>query len=279
MIREIEMYIMLFFIYSLAGWLIEMIPATIREKKFVDRGFLVGPYCPIYGCGVILITLLLQKYADDVVVTFFLSVIICGTLEYLTSYIMEKIFKARWWDYSNNKFNINGRICLETLVPFGIGGVLVLFVFNPFLEKIINLIPDLALNIVTGVLCVLFLIDCIVSFKIILNLKEMTKELKYNTAEISDKVKRIILNKLGPYKRLVNAFPRVKENVKFSKWDDIKKKIEESTRGIKEKIDNSKVEIGEMIDNSKKTLKRAQKSNRIMLKKVKRTIKRKKKNK
>ena len=279
MIREIEMYIMLFFIYSLAGWLIEMIPATIREKKFVDRGFLVGPYCPIYGCGVILITLLLQKYADDVVVTFFLSVIICGTLEYLTSYIMEKIFKARWWDYSNNKFNINGRICLETLVPFGIGGVLVLFVFNPFLEKIINLIPDLALNIVTGVLCVLFLIDCIVSFKIILNLKEMTKELKDNTAEISDKVKRIILNKLGPYKRLVNAFPRVKENVKFSKWDDIKKKIEESTRGIKEKIDNLKVEIGEMIDNSKKTLKRAQKSNRIMLKKVKRTIKRKKKNK
>ena len=279
MIREIEIYIMLFFIYSLAGWLVEMIPATIREKKFVDRGFLVGPYCPIYGCGVILITLLLQKYADDVVVTFFLSVIICGTLEYLTSYIMEKIFKARWWDYSNNKFNINGRICLETLVPFGIGGVLVLFVFNPFLEKIINLIPDLALNIVTGVLCVLFLIDCIVSFKIILNLKEMTKELKDNTAEISDKVKKIILNKLGPYKRLVNAFPRVKENVKFSKWDDIKKKIEESTRGIKEKIDNSKVEIGEMIDNSKKTLKRAQKSNRIMIKKVKRTIKRKKKNK
>ena len=107
MIREIEMYIMLFFIYSLAGWLIEMIPATIREKKFVDRGFLVGPYCPIYGCGVILITLLLQKYADDVVVSFFLSVIICGTLEYLTSYFMEKIFKARWWDYSNNKFNIN----------------------------------------------------------------------------------------------------------------------------------------------------------------------------
>ena len=279
MIREIEIYIMLFFIYSLAGWLVEMIPATIREKKFVDRGFLVGPYCPIYGCGVILITLLLQKYADDVVVTFFLSVIICGTLEYLTSYVMEKIFKARWWDYSNNKFNINGRICLETLVPFGIGGVLVLFVFNPFLEKIINLIPDLALNIVTGVLCVLFLIDCIVSFKIILNLKEMTKELKDNTAEISDKVKKIILNKLGPYKRLVNAFPRVKENVKFSKWDDIKKKIEESTRGIKEKIDNSKVEIGEMIDNSKKTLKRAQKSNRIMIKKVKRTIKRKKKNK
>ena len=128
--------------------------------------------------------------------------------------------------------------------------------------------PDLALHIVSGVLCVLFLIDCIVSFKIILNLKEMTKELKDNTAEISDKVKRIILNKLGPYKRLVNAFPRVKENVKFSKWDDIKKKIEESTRGIKEKIDNSK-----------KTLKRAQKSNRIMIKKVKRTIKRKKKNK
>ena len=279
MIREIEMYIVLFFIYSLAGWLIEIIPATIREKRFINRGFLIGPYCPIYGWGAVAITFLLYRYSYDPLILFFMTLLTCSILEYATSWVMEKLFKARWWDYSNNKFNINGRICLETLVPFGIGGVLVLFVFNPFLEKIINLIPDLALNIVTGVLCVLFLIDCIVSFKIILNLKEMTKELKDNTAEISDKVKRIILNKLGPYKRLVNAFPRVKENVKFSKWDDIKKKIEESTRGIKEKIDNSKVEIGEMIDNSKKTLKRAQKSNRIMIKKVKRTIKRKKKNK
>ena len=265
---DLRIYFLLFMIYAVIGWCLEVTCKLIQYKRFINRGFLIGPYCPIYGYGAILITVLLQKYTADPWGLFVMAILICGTLEYLTSLFMEKIFKARWWDYSNNKFNINGRICLETLVPFGIGGVLVLFVFNPFLEKIINLIPGLALHIVTGVLCVLFLIDCIVSFKIILNLKEMTKELKDNTAEISDKVKRIILNKLGPYKRLVNAFPRVKENVKFSKWDDIKKKIEESTRGIKEKIDNSK-----------KTLKRAQKSNRIMIKKVKRTIKRKKKNK
>ena len=178
MIREIEMYIMLFFIYSLAGWLIEMIPATIREKKFVDRGFLVGPYCPIYGCGVILITLLLQKYADDVVVTFFLSVIICGTLEYLTSYIMEKIFKARWWDYSQRKFNINGRICLETMIPFGCGGMLIMYVVNPFFLKLLSHIPSTALTIISIVLALVFVFDLCMSTKVIFNLKSTVRNIK-----------------------------------------------------------------------------------------------------
>ena len=103
MLMEIEKYVLLFFIYSFAGWLMETVQISIRQKKFVNRGFLIGPYCPIYGCGVILITLLLQKYAGDIPLTFILSILICGTLEYMTSYVMEKIFKARWWDYSRIK--------------------------------------------------------------------------------------------------------------------------------------------------------------------------------
>ena len=118
MILQIEQYIALFFIYSFLGWVMESILETVRKKRFVNRGFLIGPYCPIYGAGVLLITILLAKYNDDIWITFLMSLLICGTLEYATSYIMEKIFKARWWDYSYRKFNINGRICLETLIPF-----------------------------------------------------------------------------------------------------------------------------------------------------------------
>lgn len=233
MLVQIENYILLFFIYSFAGWFVELTREYIRSKKVVNRGFLVGPYCPIYGCGAILITFLLQKYSDDALVTFVLSTVICGILEYLTSYIMEKIFKARWWDYSDRKFNINGRICLENLVWFGLGGTIVVNYINPLLLDCFKFIPELLLHIILEIIMTGFLVDIIVSLRIIFNLKEMKKELRDNTIEISAKVRKIILKKLILYRRLVNAFPKIKDNVKFSTWDDIKKKIEESTRNIK----------------------------------------------
>ena len=251
MIREIEQYIALFFIYSIAGWIMETVQLSIREKKFINRGFLIGPYCPIYGSGVVLITILLQKYHDDIPATFFLSILICGALEYATSYLMEKIFKARWWDYSTRKFNINGRICLETLIPFGIAGTAITIWINPFLLKYINMVPTLAMHIILGIISILFISDSIVSLKIILNLKEMSKEFKDNTDEISNKVKRIIRKKMVLYRRLVRAFPRIKENVFYSKWDEMKKRIEESKEEFNIKIDNSKAEIKNRIESSK----------------------------
>ena len=240
MITQIENYIALFFIYSIAGWIMESVNISIRNKKFTNRGFLIGPYCPIYGCGVILITILLQKYHDDIPVTFFLSILICGTLEYATSFFLEKIFKARWWDYSSRKFNINGRICLETLIPFGIAGTTITIWINPFLLKYINMVPTIIMHIILGVISVLFIADIIVSFKIIFNLKEMSKEFKDNTDEISDKVKKIVRKKMVLYRRLVHSFPRIKENVIYEKWEDIKKRIEESREEFHMKIDNSK---------------------------------------
>jgi len=108
---------MLFFIYAILGWIIETTLVSIEKKKFVNRGFLIGPYCPIYGFGGLAITILLKNYTKDPIVLFLMAVIICACLEYFTSYIMEKLFKARWWDYSKKKYNINGRICLETIIP------------------------------------------------------------------------------------------------------------------------------------------------------------------
>lgn len=251
MIIQIEEYIALFFIYSFLGWLMETVGDTIRKKKFVNRGFLIGPYCPIYGAGVLLITILLAKYNDDIWITFFMSLLICGILEYMTSYIMEKIFKARWWDYSQRKFNINGRICLETLIPFGIAGIFIIYVANPFLLKYINMIPDTVMHVLIGTLLVIYIVDLIVSFRIILNLKEMTREFKDNTIEISDRVKKIIRRKYVLYRRLVHAFPRIKENVLYSKWDEMKKRIEESKEEFAIKIDNSKEEFRNKINSSK----------------------------
>lgn len=252
---EIEKYILIFFIYSFAGWTVETIGDFIKNKKFINRGFLIGPYCPIYGAGVIAITIFLQKYKNDIVALFFLSIILCGILEYVTSYIMEKIFKARWWDYSNQKFNINGRICLETLVLFGIGGVIIINVMNPLLFKFFEMIPAIPIHIITAILTISFIIDIIISLKIVFNLKEMSRELKDNTIEISEKVRKIILKKLRLYRRLVRAFPRIKDKVLYNNWEEIKKKIESSREEIASKIDNSKEDIKNKIDLSKAELK------------------------
>ena len=126
MLETIKLYILIFFIYGIAGWVMESTMISIKNKKFVNRGFLIGPICPIYGYGVVFVSLFLKKYQDDIIATFVMSIIICGVLEYFTSYFMEKFFHARWWDYSKKKFNINGRICLENLFLFGIASILII---------------------------------------------------------------------------------------------------------------------------------------------------------
>lgn len=190
--------------------------------------------------GVLLITFLLKKYYDDKLVTFALSIFICGTLEYLTSYFMEKIFKARWWDYSNRKFNINGRICLETIIPFGIMGCLIVYVANPFFTNILNIMPEVLLNILSISLAVIFIIDLIVSLQVISNIKTISKNVKDNTEEISQKVRNILKGKKLLHIRVFDAFPLLdkKLNLKsrFTKEIEKVKKVKED---IKEKVNNT----------------------------------------
>lgn len=189
MVESLEMYILIFFTYSFLGWLMESVGSIFKEKKFVNRGFLIGPYCPVYGTGVVLITFLLSKYKNDVPALFVLSTCICGVLEYLTSYFMEKLFNARWWDYSSRKFNINGRICLETLLPFGIGGTTIICLVNPFLVGIYSNLSIEVQKWIAYTLLTIYIIDSIISFVIILSFRKETFKDRDNTEEISNKVK------------------------------------------------------------------------------------------
>lgn len=189
MIYNLEIYFMMFIFYSVAGWLMEVTLGLIEKHKFVNRGFLIGPYCPIYGVGVVSVSLLLSKISNNIILLFLLSTLICGTLEYLTSYLMEKIFHARWWDYTRRKFNINGRICLETLIPFGVISVLVICFVNPWLLNILYQIPNNTLNILVIVLMLVYLIDSFISFTIIVRFKNLSKKEKDNTEEIAKKVR------------------------------------------------------------------------------------------
>lgn len=163
--------IFLFLFYSIFGYFYEILVILFFEKKIeYKRGYLFGPYIPVYGFGIIFITLFLSGLKDNSILLFFSSLILAGGLEYFTSYLMEVIYGYRWWDYSSDKFNINGRITLRILVLFGLGGVLIVNFLNPFILNIVNSLDDYTVLLSTYILFLIFIIDfifsAIISFKI-----------------------------------------------------------------------------------------------------------------
>lgn len=223
-------YFILFLIYSFVGWAIEVVVTFNKDKKFVNRGFLLGPYCPIYGFSSIIMILYLSRYRSSFVTVFLLAVVVCSIMEYLVSYIMEKLFKARWWDYSNRKFNINGRVCLENSIWFGLLGALLIYIVNPFLSNVIAMISDKVLIIVGSVLLVIFITDLIISLNVTIKIKNTITKLikKDSTEDFNHKIKEIINGKILN-RRLFKAFPKIKINVKDKVIDfknNIKEKIE-----------------------------------------------------
>lgn len=215
--------IMIFFTFSFIGWLMEVILTKIEDKKWVNRGFLIGPICPIYGFGILGIILTLKKYDNDIITFFIMSILICSATEYFTSFLMEKLFKNRWWDYSNKRFNINGRICLEYAIPFGLGGTAAYFIVYPFIIKLLDNVPLLHIKYLCFLILLVTLTDILVSFKIINGLKNISKNIKCDSTEaITEKVRETLSQKNHFYRRLIKSFPNMKV---FNKMSVIKDKL------------------------------------------------------
>lgn len=228
-------YILLFFIYSFLGWCLEVGCKLVSEKRFINRGFLIGPYCPIYGWGAILMTILLKRYFSDPFTLFIMCILICSLLEYLTSYVLEKLFHTRWWDYNHYRFNINGRICLETMIPFGLFGLFIIYISNPFFFSIISKLPTFLFYTFTIIFVILFLVDSFISYRIMASLKLISSEIKADSTEkITKQVRREILrrNQLLQ-KRLVEAFPKLE--ILYSKGLERKEKRKKKIQDWKDK--------------------------------------------
>ncbi len=209
--KTICIYFLYFIIYSFIGWLMEVISKFFEFKRYINRGFLIGPICPIYGYGVLLIIILIGRDTTDVLAVFLKAILICSVLEYSTSYVMEKLFNARWWDYSENKFNINGRICLETMVPFGILGTTVVYLVHPLITKFIALFSTKLIIITSIIIFIIYLIDNILSFNILNKIKtEIKKQKTDNTELIRKKVMKWIDNHSNLYRHIKEAYPQFK---------------------------------------------------------------------
>lgn len=246
MYTTIKIYFLLFLTYSIIGWILEVVGKLIEQRRFINRGFLIGPYCPIYGLGSLLITILLQRYTGDPIALFILAIVTCSILEYSTSYIMEKIFHARWWDYSQRKFNINGRICLETMLPFGLLGLIMLYGINPIFQNLFTTMSLKYLNIIFYVSLFIFSLDFIISSIILFSVRKENRVLDNdNTEAMSKKVKKVLMSYGWAYKRLLQAFPDVKHigSVMKKSIDRNIAKIKDKQQIVKQKTEEQMLNI------------------------------------
>ncbi len=225
--KVIYFYFLLFFIYSVLGYVCEVIYVYMGEKKWINRGFLIGPYLPIYGFGALIVTFLLTGYYNDSIVVFTFSLIMCSSLEYYTSYLLETIFKRRWWDYSTHRYNVNGRICLKNSILFGFGGLIIIYVTNPIFYIFLSGISDHDLMIASLALFALLIVDLTLSLVDANRTSNIAGHLEAILNEYT-KNKNIKLNKIRT--RLFDAYPylvrndRVVKRLKALKKDFAKRK-------------------------------------------------------
>lgn len=203
-----------FYIYSIIGWTLEVIYCRLLEGKFTNRGFLHGPYCPIYGTGAILIVIFLNRFYNNPALVFILGIIVTSILEYITSFIMEKLFNAKWWDYSNMKFNIKGRVCLLNSTLFGVLSLLLVYILNPAITMLIEKINPKYIPYISNILIILMSIDITSTVAEIINLKKKLSELREFTETLL-KEKSIFSENSQTYKSVLDLREKIinKKNV------------------------------------------------------------------
>ncbi len=252
-------------IYSFFGWILESIYKTAWEKQFVNSGFLKGPYCPIYGLAAIFMILTLNFLKGKIILLFIVSFIVLSIWEYIVGVFLEKVFKQKYWDYTNYKLNINGRVCLINSIFWGVLGVVFIEWVHPFVENIIHLIPEKTLLYSTIVIYIIFIVDIITTIlsmakftEAIEKINELSEKIKINIEQLKEnainsqakskleelirKLKlqqsKIKLNLYREARRLQKAFPTMKSE-KISNF--LSEKIDiEALKKIKKK--NSKKE-------------------------------------
>ncbi|MFA5749818.1 MAG: putative ABC transporter permease [Candidatus Shapirobacteria bacterium] len=214
----INQLICYFAIYSFLGWILEFLyVGLIFQKKFVDVGFLFGPFCPIYGVGVIFIIIFLQPFAQTPLYFLIAAIIMTSSIEYLTGTILEAIFKTNWWDYSKERFNLNGKICLKSSIYFGVLALFIFYFVHPHIHSFILYLFQKTSYIFPIIFLAYLIIDTIFSIisayslrKIIIKLNKLKEEYQNNLKEFIKKRNEIYLKLKKKQQYLLTFLPNFK---------------------------------------------------------------------
>lgn len=199
----LSLLVLYYFFYSALGWLVESIYCSIGERKWINRGFLTGPLCPIYGAGAVVMAVFLKplkeltfpvaffgaKFSITPLLVFVVGMILADIVEFITSLAMEKLFHARWWDYSEKPFNIQGRICLQHTLYWGTASIVFTYVIHPFFSKYAEkLFPSTApetLYVVLLIMLFIFVLDIINAVRNAMDIKKVMIKVSKLTESIS----------------------------------------------------------------------------------------------
>ena len=226
-------HLLAFFIfYSIAGWCIEVIYHAVTTGKFINRGFLNGPVCPIYGCGATIVILALTPLQDNLLLLYAGSVILTSALEFITGFILEKIFHQRWWDYTDEHFNIMGYVCLRFSLMWGFGCVFVMKLIQPAVILTVEKIPELLGYICFFTFFALFLADMTIT---VIELAKVQARLRL--ANDMDRLLNGIAEIIGS--RLTNGTLKSMQELQERKeqFEDLRSRAEEKTAQFEERYE------------------------------------------
>lgn len=254
--------IILFFVFSIVGWMIEVTLKYFQYHRFINRGFMIGPYCPIYGSGVVAITVCvggLVGSEGSIGDTFLAGFFICGALEYITSWYMEKLFHARWWDYSQKPMNLNGRVWIGNLLLFGIASVAVVRIIDPVYFGLISHLSPFLLHLLAVCIAVVMLTDLVTSH-VLMNIvrREIDAQEGDNTEEISHRVHELLKDRSLLLRRIHEAYPELQARPRamMERLHDAQKEFKTANRRFKtlvrEAAQAQKQQVGQKLEDSKR---------------------------
>lgn len=221
-----------FFIYAILGWGVEVVYATVNSGKFVNRGFLNGPYCPIYGFGVLIVALCLMPLQKNLAALFFGSVLLTTLLELVTGFLLERIFNEKWWDYTDEHFNFRGYICVKFSILWGMACVMVIRVIHPMVLRFVHWLPHTAGVIVLAVLLTGFACDAGVTVLAILKIKKkirlldtIAKEMRSVSDQLGENLSEGVLGAMERNRKSKQEFA-LRRELTMVELDDLRAKAE-----------------------------------------------------
>ncbi|MGN1387711.1 MAG: hypothetical protein ACI4XS_14015 [Bacillus sp. (in: firmicutes)] len=251
-----------FVVYSFLGWVCECVYCAVLDRHFVNRGFLNGPFCPIYGCGALAVLILFAPFSNHLAFIFLSGAIAASIIEYITSYLLEKLLNLKLWDYSHNKLNINGRVCLRNSTLFGILSVLLVAFIHPRISHLLAEIPVKWLHNLAIGFFIYFIIDTLASVHVFIKLKtkfeqvyalleekrallesykenlqlewdqkraERSEELNARIDQIKAELSKLHHYKF-PYNRILKAYPRIQSVKNQLRLHTLIERIKESIK-------------------------------------------------
>lgn len=242
---DLPQWLMFFYVYCFAGWIFESAYVTLRTKHFVNRGFLRAPMLPLYGTGAVVMLWVSIPVRGNLILTYFAGVIGATALEYVVGVGMEALFKVKYWDYSDQKFNFQGIICLSSSIAWGFLTLFLTEVIHRPIERWVLGMPDLMLGLFLGSVSTIFVSDTIVSVKAALDLRKMLEGMTRVRAELETMQVQLSLAKMETRDQM----EEFRENI-----EERRRRYKEAKRKFTERLEALHIPTRAQLDELKELL-------------------------